>query len=65
MAEYACEGAHFDFGVHWYNATLGLAPQDDMAPALPQPHEPKAFQSANNLGSGNPGKFRHELAPAQ
>ena len=24
-----------------------------------------AFYGANNLGSGNPGKFRHELAPAQ
>ena len=55
LSKYTGKSAYLDLGVHWYDATFGFPPKDYMAPALPELHEPKAFQSANYLGSGNPG----------
>ena len=55
LTKHTCKGTYLDLGVHWYDATFGLAPQDDMAPALPHLDEPKAFQSANYLGPKNSG----------
>ena len=59
LPQNARQRADLDFSMHGNDAALAAAPQNDMTPALTNPHETESLKRANNFCARNTRKFRH------